>query len=92
MLECDDLCTPFAASNECTSGTHNCHSNATCTNTVGSFICACVAGYSGNGVMCTGKLINECSSYFLFFLLSHVIFSNFPCCLQTIKTFGKEIT
>ena len=40
--------------NECTLGTHNCHAQATCTNTIGSFNCACKSGYSGNGVSCTG--------------------------------------
>ncbi|XP_078693765.1 uncharacterized protein LOC144923270 [Branchiostoma floridae x Branchiostoma belcheri] len=46
--------------NECTTGTHNCHSRATCTNTVGSFRCACRTGYSGTGVYCTD--INECTT------------------------------
>ncbi|KAI8495164.1 hypothetical protein Bbelb_271500 [Branchiostoma belcheri] len=46
--------------NECTTGRHNCHSLATCTNTVGSFRCACRTGYSGNGVTCTD--INECTT------------------------------
>ena len=41
--------------NECTSGTHTCHGNATCANTDGSFTCACNTGYSGNGVTCTGR-------------------------------------
>ena len=41
--------------NECTLGTHNCHNNATCTNTDGSFTCACNTGYTGNGVTCSGK-------------------------------------
>ena len=48
------LCS-FSEINECTSGTHNCHSNATCTNTDGSFTCACVTGYTGNGVTCAGR-------------------------------------
>ena len=40
---------------ECTLGTDNCHTEATCTNTPGSFSCACDGGYSGDGVSCTGK-------------------------------------
>ncbi|XP_072016725.1 uncharacterized protein [Amphiura filiformis] len=46
--------------NECNSITDNCDANAVCPNTVGSFACACNAGYSGNGITCTD--INECCS------------------------------
>jgi len=28
---------------------------ATCTNTIGSFTCACKTGYSGDGVTCNGN-------------------------------------
>ena len=49
---------------------NNCHSQATCTNTIGSFTCACKGGYSGNGVTCTGSLIN---SIFFFFMIYFVI-------------------
>lgn len=36
---------------------HNCHNDSNCTNEKGSFYCTCLVGYSGDGVMCTGKLI-----------------------------------
>ena len=42
--------------NECVEGTDNCHANADCTDTIGSFQCACSPGYSGDGIEnCTGE-------------------------------------
>ena len=32
-----------------------CDVNATCNNTVGSFICKCISGYTGNGRTCSGE-------------------------------------
>ncbi|CAG5110171.1 Oidioi.mRNA.OKI2018_I69.chr2.g4598.t1.cds [Oikopleura dioica] len=48
--------------NECYKGTDNCHYNARCVNTVGSFQCICKNGYQGNGVNCTPKDVNECAN------------------------------
>jgi hypothetical protein len=47
----------FADTNECANNTHNCHENATCLNTIGSFACVCLDGFSGDGVNCTGMRI-----------------------------------
>ena len=46
---------PFSDINECQTK-FTCHSNATCNNTDGSYICQCNPGYSGDGFNCTGKV------------------------------------
>lgn len=46
--------------NECEEGTHDCDANAQCTNTQGSYTCACNDGYSGDGKSCTDK--DECAT------------------------------
>lgn len=40
---------------ECTTDTDNCHDDANCTNTKGSFFCTCNHGYSGDGITCEGR-------------------------------------
>ena len=42
---------------ECETGTHTCDSDtrANCTNTIGSYNCACLPGFYGDGSICTGK-------------------------------------
>ena len=37
-----------------------CDSNATCTNTDGSYICECNTGFTGNGTNCTGMSVFVC--------------------------------
>ena len=51
--------------NECEGDdSNNCHENANCTNTDGSYTCSCNPGYTGDGVTCTSKLKNgEITSY-----------------------------
>ena len=44
-MNCSDV-------DECGEGGHNCHDNARCTNMIGSFICSCKTGFSGNGTHC----------------------------------------
>ena len=45
--------------NECTKGTHDCHTDANCVNTQGAWQCTCKPGYFGNGTHC--REINECT-------------------------------
>ena len=65
----------FADNGECTLGTHNCHGNATCTNTDGSFTCACNVGYTGNGVTCAGMEKTDIAFVSLFLMHTVVFFS-----------------
>uniref|UniRef100_A0A0G4FVY4 EGF-like domain-containing protein n=1 Tax=Chromera velia CCMP2878 TaxID=1169474 RepID=A0A0G4FVY4_9ALVE len=52
----DVLLYSVPATDECSDGTHNCHANATCTDTAGSFTCACNSGFIGNGTDCTALI------------------------------------
>ena len=41
---------------ECASTSlNNCHPNATCTDTDGSYMCTCNVGSAGDGITCEGK-------------------------------------
>ena len=41
----------------CTNGTsHDCHGNATCIDSEGSYTCMCKDGYTGNGTFCAGEV------------------------------------
>ena len=51
-----DECFPGQISDKYLHFAHNCHADANCTNTKGSFYCTCHTGYSGDGATCTGKL------------------------------------
>ena len=39
---------------ECAGNSHDCHADANCLNTIGSFSCACKDGHYGDGRVCSG--------------------------------------
>ena len=45
----------FIDIDECAAEIDECHTNAGCTDTVGSYNCACHVGYTGDGFNCTGN-------------------------------------
>ena len=53
----------FLDIDECSTKSHSCHVNATCSNMQGSYKCACIAGYSGDGKKCTGKRLTLSTSF-----------------------------
>ena len=36
---------------------NNCHENASCSDTDGSYTCGCNTGFTGDGVTCAGSLL-----------------------------------
>ena len=55
MCECLRTLYHHADIDECDLEADTCHMNAECTNTDGSYMCFCLAGYSGNGFLtCDG--------------------------------------
>ena len=54
-----DECFPAKISDEYLHLVHNCHADANCSNTKGSFYCTCRNGYSGNGAICVGRQTPE---------------------------------
>ena len=57
---------------ECAEGTHNCVQ--LCSNTAGSFTCACITGYTlaSDGRSCDGKFNNIITPFFLLLVNSSV--------------------
>ena len=45
----------WSDTDECRTQTDDCDVNAICLNTIGSYLCSCKSGYSGDGRTCIGK-------------------------------------
>ena len=50
-----ERCAVYSDIDECAVNNGECHSNAVCFNTMGTYCCVCVDGYYGSGFECTGK-------------------------------------
>ncbi|XP_048242677.1 uromodulin-like isoform X2 [Haliotis rufescens] len=76
---CDCTGTGFDGDNcetdidECTDGTDNCHENADCTDTEGSFTCTCKADHVGDGVECEPSGAATVSVHFLLLIVVAVL-------------------
>ena len=68
---------------ECSANTHDCHLSATCTNVDGSFTCACNAGYTGDGKLCSGAWF-PLSYFFIFFIFNLFTYSFIHFCFRRI--------
>ena len=56
LIPWDNICVFFCLDiNECFEGINDCHEYANCTNSDGSYTCACNTGYIGNGSTCGGN-------------------------------------
>ena len=49
-----DYLFPCLDIDECIKNQRNCHKEANCRNTVGSYVCECNMYHTGNGTFCTG--------------------------------------
>ena len=82
----------FIDIDECTSQLDNCHENAACNNTFGGFECNCNAGFEGDGVNCTSKLVtfsgyertecSVCATYMVIFVSTVYMHVWSPCIIQ----------
>ena len=56
----------------CSDGNHDCHPNAVCSVTEGSYNCTCHKGFIGNGQNCKGSEIGKCNKLQI---ISSIVFS-----------------
>ena len=62
VLKCGLLLSPILADvNECSNVSLNeCDMNASCMDTIGSYVCTCNDGYLGDGFNCSGEITCDC--------------------------------
>ncbi|CAH3179058.1 unnamed protein product [Porites lobata] len=68
--------------NECSASPSVCHVNASCQNNVGSYVCSCNTGFTGDGKTCTGKIA---PFSFVVLFIQLFVFSNNPNFVERAK-------
>eukprot|EP00117_Sycon_ciliatum_P030037 scpid55063/ scgid2854/ Fibrillin-2 len=66
---------------ECSEGTHACHVNASCHNTVASYTCSCKLGFTGADLECSD--IDGCRSV-------NVTCANYSTCINSVGSYSCE--
>ena len=59
LLQCVHIIYCVLDVNECSDSAHDCSEYAQCMDTEGSYSCSCNTGYTGNGTMCTSKIMGH---------------------------------
>ena len=84
----------FTDIDECASGVHDCHSSASCTNTVGSYTCSCNHPYTGDGKKCTHPVAGEYLMLIVFFFFRCIYYAviitqkvKFPYCSNGVFSY-----
>ena len=77
----------FLDTDECNDSTlNNCHVDATCTNSDGTYTCRCKTGFNGDGTLCIGDCINCINSTHLFKNPSICkLIELLSCCIKLLK-------
>ena len=68
--------------NECSASPSVCHVNASCQNNVGSYVCSCNTGFTGDGKTCTGKIA---PFSFVVLFIQLFVFNNNPNFVERAK-------
>ena len=64
---------------------HECHANASCTNTEGGYNCSCQLGYSGDGATCTSNILTYVSDGLCFMFHSQTLMNVVVIILHVTK-------
>ena len=86
------ICDTAADIDECLTNNGDCSADASCTNTVGSFTCTCLPGYTGDGFTCTGKLTLDITYNTYMYNETAILWDDTQGCRVWITQFHLQIS